>query len=99
MPSADAAHRPVAPHRGQWRMRRCRRDVHRAISSYEIAQSQTRSIETTAMDILISTLISIGKILIAVVALIVGALAAWLAWAAVVRATVKREPIEYYLGW
>jgi len=51
------------------------------------------------MEILISAMIWIGKILIAVIALIGGALAAWLAWAALARATVKREPIEYYLSW
>src|SRR5882757_4975761 len=51
------------------------------------------------MEILISAIILIGKILIAAIALIGGALAAWLAWAAIKRASVKREPIEYYLGW
>src|SRR4051794_28665894 len=99
MPSADAAHRPMAPNRGQRRVRRRRGDLHRALSSYEIAQSQTRGIETTAMETLIAAIILIGKILIAAIALIGGALAAWLAWAAVARAIVKHEPIEYYLGW
>ena len=51
------------------------------------------------MEMLISAMISIGKILIAAIALIGGALAAWLVWAALARATVKHEPIEYYLGW
>jgi hypothetical protein len=50
------------------------------------------------MDILISAMVLIGEILIAAIALIGGALAAWLAWAALARATVKHEPIEYYLG-
>ncbi len=51
------------------------------------------------MEILISAMISIGKIMIAAIALIGGALTAWLAWAALARATVKHDPIEYYLGW
>jgi hypothetical protein len=51
------------------------------------------------MDILISGMILTGKILIAVIALIVGVVAAWLAWAAIARASVRHEPIEYYLGW
>jgi len=51
------------------------------------------------MEILISAMISIGKILIAAIALIGVALAAWLAWAAFARANVKHEPIEYYRGW
>jgi len=51
------------------------------------------------MEILISAIILIGKILIAAIALIGGALAVWLAWAALARANVKHEPIEYYLGW
>ena len=51
------------------------------------------------MEILISAMISIGKILIAVIALIGVALAAWSAWAAFARASVKHEPIEYYPGW
>jgi len=51
------------------------------------------------MEILISAMISIGKIPIAAIALIGVALAAWLAWAAFARANVKHEPIEYYRGW
>ena len=51
------------------------------------------------MDILISAIISIAKILIAVIALIGVALAAWFAWAALARANVRHEPIEYYRGW
>ena len=51
------------------------------------------------MEILISAMISIGKFLIAAIALIGGAVAARLAWATLARATVKHEPIEYYLGW
>jgi len=51
------------------------------------------------MDMLIAALILIGKILIAVAALIVVTVAGWFAWAAVVRASVKHEPIEYYRGW
>jgi hypothetical protein len=45
------------------------------------------------MEILISAMISIGKILIAAIALIGVALAAWLAWAAFARANVKHEPV------
>jgi hypothetical protein len=51
------------------------------------------------MEILISAMISIGKVLIAAIALIGVALAAWFAWAAFARANVKHEPIEYYRGW
>ena len=51
------------------------------------------------MELLISAIIWIGKILLAAVALVVGALAVWLAWAAFAKATVKHEPVEYYLGW
>ena len=51
------------------------------------------------MEILISAIVTIGKILLAAIALIGGALAAWLAWGAIARATVKHEPVEYYLGW
>jgi hypothetical protein len=51
------------------------------------------------MEILISAIIWVGKILIAVIALIGGALAVWLAWAALAWATTKHEPVEYYLGW
>ena len=51
------------------------------------------------MEIPISAMISIGKILIAAIALIGVALAAWLAWAAFAKASVRHEPIEYYRGW
>jgi hypothetical protein len=51
------------------------------------------------VEILISAMISIGKILIAAIALIGVALAAWSAWAAFARANAKHEPIEYYRGW
>jgi hypothetical protein len=51
------------------------------------------------MDFLISALILIGEILIGLVALIVVLVGGWFAWAAVVRAGVKHEPIEYYRGW
>jgi hypothetical protein len=54
------------------------------------------------MNILISAIIWIGKILIAVIALIGVALAVWLGWAALAiwaRSRVKHDPIEYYLGW
>jgi len=51
------------------------------------------------MNILISAMVLIGKILIAALVLIVVALAAWFAWAAYARATTKHEPIEYYRGW
>jgi hypothetical protein len=51
------------------------------------------------MDMLISALLLIGKILIGAIALIVVLVGGWFAWAAVVRASVKHEPIEYYRGW
>ena len=51
------------------------------------------------MDLLISAIVLIGKILIGVVVLIVVLVGGWLAWAAIVRARIKREPIEYYRGW
>ena len=51
------------------------------------------------MDFLISAIFLIGKILIGLAALIVVLVGAWFAWVAVVRASIKREPIEYYQGW
>jgi hypothetical protein len=51
------------------------------------------------MDFLISAMILIGEILIALAGLIVVLVGGWFAWAAVVRAGVKHEPVEYYRGW
>jgi hypothetical protein len=51
------------------------------------------------MNILISAIILIGKILIAVIGLIAVLVAVWFGWAAYVRASIKHEPIEYYRGW
>jgi hypothetical protein len=50
------------------------------------------------MGFLIAAILLIGKILIGLIALIVVLVGGWRAWAAVVRATIKREPIEYYRG-
>ena len=51
------------------------------------------------MNILISAIILIGKILVGAIALVCVAIAVWFAWAAYVRASIKHEPIEYYRGW
>jgi hypothetical protein len=51
------------------------------------------------MDMFISAIPPIGKILIAVIVLVNVAIAGWFAWVAVVRAKLKHEPIEYYRGW
>lgn len=51
------------------------------------------------MDLLISAIALIGKILIGLIVLIVVLVGGWLAWAAIVRARVKHEPVEYYRGW
>jgi hypothetical protein len=51
------------------------------------------------MDFLIATIFLIGKILIGLIALIVVLVGGWFAWAAVVRASIRHEPVEYYLGW
>jgi len=51
------------------------------------------------MDLLISAIVLIGKILIGLIVLIVVLVGGWLAWAAIVRARITREPVEYYRGW
>jgi hypothetical protein len=51
------------------------------------------------MEFLISAIVLIGKILIGVIVLIVVLIGGWLAWAAIVRARVTHEPVEYYRGW
>jgi len=51
------------------------------------------------MDFLISATLLIVKILIGAIVLIGLLIGGWLAWAAIVRARIKRDPVEYYLGW
>jgi len=51
------------------------------------------------MDILISAILLIGKILLAAIVVIVVAVAVWFGWSAWVRATAKHDPVEYYRGW
>ena len=51
------------------------------------------------MDPLISAIVLIGKILIGGIVLIGVLVGGWLAWAAIVRARITHEPVEYYRGW
>lgn len=51
------------------------------------------------MDLLITAILLIVKILVGLIVLIAVLIGGWLAWAAIVRASIRHEPVEYYRGW